>query len=120
MEIERQKVIQRINELNTQSFLKPTKTELHSSGIGLGRIQRRELKKYKSDIGNQKLAFSKKLSEIDDYLQSVKDNEDYLASLKTGDVLVKPTILPKPVVVFGSKPVFKETRLSRMKRRGRY
>ncbi len=117
MEQERQAVVQRLGELGTSTFSKPTKSELHSAGIGIGRVHRREMKRYELDVGKQKVRLTKKLSEIDKYLQSVSDQEDYLKTNGAGDL---PVVLPKPIVVLGIKPVFKTTRLSRMRRRGRY
>jgi len=127
MEEIRAQVVSRLGELRSIGIPKPTASSLREGG-NLGRIHRRELKKYQMDINRQDVRLTKRLSEIDKYLQSVSDYEDYVASSSVSPLVSfstrngtepvpasvpAPVVLPKPVVVIGLKPAFKKTKFSR-------
>ncbi len=97
----------------------------------LGRVQRQEQLRYHQSIKERKAKLKKGIADIDLYLASVATHEEYLARLPKKDenemglmgtpsvVPIAPTVLSAPVIVFGKKPMLKETRLKRYERRGR-
>ena len=113
MEQKKQEILQRIGELNKVNFFKPTARELHSGNAMLGRVQRQERRRYEEAVKRQKEQLIKQISEIDRYLQSVKDYDIYMASLPIGPMITAPTILSQPNIIIGKKPILVKTRLPR-------
>ena len=119
---------QAVTKLKELQEIKPkiyTAMELHPRRQMLARVQRQEQRRYHEEVGKQKLKFKKDISDMDKYLASVKEYDKYMMKLpkQNGDVpmmLPVPVILPAPTIVFGKRPMLKETKIKRYKRRGRY
>lgn len=138
MEQKRQRAVEMLSELKKVKFTEPTARELHSKRSGLSRVYRQEMKRYKLGIERKKVKLTKDISDIDRYLQSVRDHEAYLASLpkkpkklkrrgvsqsqmpsQRESLIQAPVVLSVPTIVLGRKPVLKKTRLSRYTQRRR-
>ena len=102
----------------------------------LSRVQRQEQQRFEQRVQKRKVKLKKDISDIDQYLASVKDREDFFASLPSvkNDVLLRvpaaissaptilpvaPAILPAPGIVFGERPMLRQTRMHRYKQRWR-
>ena len=119
-----------VTKLGELQKIKPkpyTALELRGRKPMLGRVERQERKAYHQRVQKQKIKLKKDISDIDVYQTSVAARKDYLVNLpkKNGVILMQlnstiPTVLPAPTIVFGKKPMLKETRLQRHKRRGRF
>ena len=149
MEQNKLKVVQRLKELKAVKFIEPTAMELRSSRPGLSRVYRQEMKRYKEKVEKQKILLAKKLVKINKYLESKRKYDSYLTrrsaflqseeervnQLRNGNMgkngnnvvvteigtfgEIAPIVLKTPSVVMGIRPAFRDTRLSRVKRRGR-
>ena len=126
-----------VTKLGELQKIKPkhyTAMELHPKRAMFGRVQRKEHMRFQERVKERKLKLKKDISDIDKYLASVSTYDDYLTTLpgnNGNDVTsitlpskislpTAPVILPSPVIVFGKKPMMRETRLRRYKKRGRF
>lgn len=130
MEQIRAQAVSRLGELQKIKPKTYTALELHPRRQMLGRVERQERRRYHEEVRKKKLKYKKDISDIDKYLQSVEARDEFLANLPpvenekfpTMPVLPiqAPAILPAPNIVFGQRPMMRETRLKRHQRRGRY
>ncbi len=124
----RAQAVSRLGELQKVKPKVYTALELHPKRQMLSRVQRKEQQQFQQRVQKRKIKLKKDISDIDKYLQSVEARNDFLASLPpngkfpTMPVLPiqAPAILPSPTIVFGPRPMMRETRLKRYKRGGRY
>ena len=137
IEEQRALAVSKLAELNKIKKPSYSARELHQNRAMLGRVQRQEQRRHMGQVITQKVKLQKDISDIDLYLQSVSDYDSYLASLPARNNLlpvrgvsvftstiqttpIVPTVLPAPNIIFGPKPVLRETRLPRYKRRSKY
>jgi len=128
MEQIREEARRRLQELRKIRFAQPTARELRSDKSMLNRVHRQEMQRYEQDVTKQKTKLIQDISNIDTYLQSVNETNKKKLPMRSPTKDMKPiprglqkrtpVILPKPNIVFGIKPQFRGTRLSRY-RRGR-
>ena len=120
-----------VTKLGELQKIKPkhyTMGELHPKRAMLGRVQRKEYVRFQERVKERKLKLKKDISDIDKYLASVSTYDDYLTTLSRNngnDVtsITLPSKIPlptAPVIVFGKKPMMRETRIRRYKKRGRF
>jgi len=128
MEKIREKVVQRIKEINEVKPKIYTALELHPKRQMLSRVQRKEETRYHQDVQKQRVKLQKDISDIDTYLGKVRMQKEQCTRMFNGENVIPqsiPTVLPAqvlpaPNIVFGPRPRRVETRLSRQRRRGRF
>jgi len=127
MEIEKQKIKQRLTELNQVKPLQWTAMELHPKRPLLSRVHRQEVRRYQQSLEAQKIQLNQDLKRVENYLKSMRDREEYFKRKKAFESKDKklketkfleqaPVILPKPTIVLKPTPIFRETRLGRYRR----
>ena len=125
--------VQAVSRLGELQKVKPkvyTAMDLHPKRQMLARVERKERRSFQQAVQKRKVKLKKDISDIDKYLASVDARDEFFANLPpvengkfpTMPVLPiqAPAILPAPNIVFGKRPMMRETRLKRHQRRGRY
>ncbi len=121
MEKIRTQAVTRLGELQKIKPKVYTALELHPRRAMLERVGRQEQKEFQQRVQKRKLKLKKDISDIDKYLQSVEARDEFFArlpELPNEKELPFPTILPAPTIIFGKKPILKQTRVKRYKHRG--
>ena len=130
MEIIRAEAVTRLGELQEIKPKVYTSLELHPRRQMISRVQRQEQRKFEQAVQTRKVKLKKDISDIDKYLASVEAREEFFACLPPvvngvlpiipATLSLAPVILPAPRIVFGSRPMLRQTRMHRYKRGRRF
>lgn len=105
----RAQAVTRLDELQKVKPKVYTASELHPRQKQmLARVGRKEEQRFQQRVQKRKLKLKKDISDIDRYLQSVETGDEF------------PEVLPAPTIVFGPRPIMRQTRIKRHKRGGRH
>ena len=114
MEEIRAEAVARLKEMQKIKSKPHTAMELHPRRQMMGRVQRREQRRYHRDVQEHKKMLKQGILDIDTYFASLPQEDP-----GTLGIFGVQQILPKPRVVLGKIPTMRKTRLQRYKRKGR-